>query len=73
MALLSETERQVSAVKKLLKFYTDRLQTYRLKNDNTPLESTERLRGKIAEAKKIISILEGSETVEIEESNDTVY
>ena len=68
-SILNDNERHSSAVKKLLEHYTKRLHTFRLKNDTTPLESTERLRGKISEAKHILMILEGREII-MTESDD---
>lgn len=65
--ILTDHDRYSGTVKRLKEYYEHRLNVLRSKNDNMPLEKTERLRGRIAEAKHILSILNGQQ----KESDDT--
>ena len=68
--IFGDHELRVGQILKLKEYYTDRLNTLRAKNDDCQPEKTERLRGRIAEAKHILSMCEPS-TLQTEESNDT--
>lgn len=65
----SEFEKQAPTVRSLNEYYKERLAKLRARNDNAPDDQTARLRGRIAEAKYILSLC--GESTDPNESNDT--
>lgn len=66
---LTEHEKDTPLAMKLRDHYKQRLDSLRAKNDECPMEKTEKLRGRIAEAKNFINVLSKNQAFEIESSD----
>ena len=67
--ILNSHDKGTATAQKLKDHFEERLQTLRAKNDDAALEITERLRGKIAETKYILNLLETKKRFTIESSD----